>query len=284
MTKTICFYGMERSGNHATISWVRNNLPSDNWVFFNNCSRKEFPVDSFSNLELRGELIRNRNAEIFDKSMEKELSDPNAFDHILVSYEYGSTSPIMLDENTIDPDAFKTEFGRFDQTVFIVREFLNWLASTYQRQKNRLESQGKAPAGFEMEPAGKLLLMAINWAKNLEDLKSIQKTGIKNVHVIKYDEWYRSEDYRSSKLVDLGLPEKSNGLPEFSKYGGGSSFKRTDKSKTPEQRKVTERFLDLKDDEIFMSVVKFVLLEKSFKQSLCEFFPQSEDYLEKLGV
>lgn len=205
-TYRLRIFGMQRSGNHAIISWLRRNMGLDNGVFFNQCQPGD-PLQSFLSIEIGANQRKTRQQ--FEGQICNLRETVHKFSNIVVSYENEHLSislgrPIFT---WLRPE--KTNW----QTVSIHRSFASWLASFY-----KLHVLIGTPASRNNRSAtfvGPYLLLYKD---------QLQRSKLNDVVSIDYDRWLTDQTYRSEQLAALGIPVCDNSIGTRANYGPGSSF------------------------------------------------------------
>lgn len=247
-------FGLRRSGNHAVLNWMFRNLPEGDYVLFNNCSYNRSPLLSYNQIESSDRRLgkRKQGSPAQLRFMERVEGEAAMF----VSYEKYPFSVIDGDDA---PEGFGE--GDFDRTVLLDRSYLSWLASIMKLliKLTQDELRGTRLLWREVEYYRASLA---SLAAGITD-----KPGRVR---ISYDAWVLDEDYRRTKLDELGLPLKDNGLGEVASYGGGSSF---DGHAKVEAQTLTERWRGMQDDEAYRLIVRLTMRDPELRSLIGQFYP-----------
>ncbi|MDB6176256.1 glycosyltransferase 61 family protein [Paracoccus sp. Z330] len=241
----IRFFGMQRSGNHAIINWVARNLGTDS-LFLNCCSARKSPYESFTQLEVNGEIIPKAKQVALDGSaLSRSLDGTHT---LLVSYENHSPT-----EKNISEISLPTYSGPdFAKNILIHRSYLNWLASYIKLIRSRLQKKKQDSLAEEFAQVAR-------GVSQYTDMLGVLIDGAlpENLVAISYDKWCIDGDYRAEVLNRLGLQNQDNSLGNIQDYGGGSSFDETGSAEVDPSRFAKRRDL-MEGDLTFDSFAKLL--------------------------
>jgi len=199
-------FGLQRSGNHAIISWIRRNSRLRNSLFLNQCSAGN-PLQSFTSVEVGKDNRKARKDAIGEvNTLQRSW---NSYNCIIVSYE----NKILSD--SLNDTEFTVSQNHHDEwiTIAIKRSFTNWLASFYSRHILH---------GTPISRSNRSATFVAKFLVIYKDL--LHRSRSADVLSINYDLWLRSEEYRKRVLQSLALPVRDNSIGRRSLYGAGSSF------------------------------------------------------------
>lgn len=266
--RTLRVFGMQRSGNHAVIAWLRRNISESDTIFLNNCSKGD-PMQTFASVEARGELYLFRvRKKAGHHKYPRLLHSRETLSNHIVSYE--NRPPRVIAPTGTEPVPGYSADTQW-ANVFICRSFLNWLASYY---KLKLE---RHPRPLEHIKSEALRI----YADHLEDAEALSDTRLTT---ILYDQWATDPDYRLSRLAALGITPLDNSTGEVTtRFGGGSSFGENHKSAA--QIATSLRWKALSDVEEFQEILATALADERLVALLSQRFPddllQARKILEK---
>lgn len=259
----IRIFGMQRSGNHAIISWLQRNLAEDDTIFFNDCAFGH-PLTSFNTVEMRGRTSNHRIRKVMRMPKLVALLDASKTCGIhLISYENKQVQHRETLDGYMTP-GYETAPAFKD--IIITRGFLNWLASFY---KLKLRTRP-------------------NWLDELNEIyipayvNHLQEAEKDDVFCIAYEDWASDETYRAGRLEALGIPCIDNDIGPMTTYGKGSSFEGADVA--PETIAQAERWVSFLDDTRFKDAVRVAFEDDAFRALMDRHFGYSDDVLAKFGV
>lgn len=244
----IQFFGLQRSGNHAVLSWIFQQF-DEPVFFFNNVTHFSDPIRNFHYANLpnmvpvtRGPAPDNPLHELAHARAQQRLEDiRSATKHVLVlSYENLSLPKLRRRELL---DAREEWIGKSDRIrrVLLVRDFYNWLASRLRLFENKGQN---LPLLRGIEEHVSLWIM---YAKEyLEETNFLQP---EDVVTISYNRWLGDATYRANLLGRLTVPLKDNANCHVPDVGGGSSFDGKSFSGDPEKMRLDERWRYLLEDK-----------------------------------
>lgn len=214
--------GMQRTGNHAIINWIMNQLQGG-LSFCNDL-----------NLDQRPENSPTRKSKYSFAAQQT----------LIVSYE---------DKYALDWDTSYSEdfFGKSARKYYavILRDPFNLFASRYVWTF----AQG---ALFREDMNYRSQIINI-WKTHAKCFLAFEKSYNPDNDIIKlginYSRWVLDMEYRKELSQRLGLKFTENKLDEVKNYGGGSSFEGLDNSNT-DRKKYLERFTSLTEDDNFKSI------------------------------
>ena len=205
-----------RSGNHAIVGWLQGLYPNSSICFLNNLRHGDY--DPFRHSD-QTELIG------IDESLDREALREINKDVLIYSYEDRKS----LEEDNIDfvSSVFNEDFERNRETylgksehrfdVFIIRDPFNCLASRLVLLRER-----GALGGLD-----DLSLIKDNWKVVAKKVLQMQQDGGSHEIAISYNAWIIDSSYQAKISERLMGQFSSPSLDKISRYGGGSSFGRT---------------------------------------------------------
>lgn len=235
MKRLIHFVGMQRSGNHAVIPWLQNNVfrEADNGTAVH--VNDVFPI--YSARPLR----------IFEPpNMSVVYSSPKVNVLIILSYEDLPLSliprlPTVEHEDSVLRDATS-------QTFLLLRDPFNAFASRLKRIR---ELQGEDDSATQQY-----------WQTTVELWKSYAKEYLGETNIlgdivpVNYNLWVTNKDYRDNLLREqFGQEENLDiGINGVSVTGEGSSFTGTAYDGKASEMDVTGRWKHFIDDPFYQSL------------------------------
>lgn len=256
-------FGMQRSGNHAVISWLQRNLPVDDTIFYNDC---EFghPTTSFNTVEMRGRTSNHRIRKVLRMPKLEALMEATQTCGIhLISYENKQVQHREALDGYMTPGY---ENGPPLKDVIVTRGFLNWLASFY---KLKLRTRP-------------------NWLDELNEIHipayvaHLEEAAKADVFHIAYEAWASDADYRLNTLKALGIESVDNHIGPMTTYGKGSSFEGADAE--PEKIAQAQRWVAFLDDARFKEAVRVAFEDPDFRALMDTHFTYSDAVLVQFGV
>jgi len=216
--KFIEFYGLRRSGNHATISWLMNNL--------NGNEKPQDPEVLIAPVPELG-FISQRVGDVYhiNDVLSGWASKNRPFLRGLIdAYVSVGAKTIIISYEEMHPglsysanDAFKMLKNSEKWTV--LRDWDKLIAS---RSKQMLNKEISRKVFLDLNQD-----LIDRWLKSVHSSSDINK--------IHFDSWCKSKEYRDELMEKVNLPNKDH-TSHVSKAGGGSSFK----SGNPLERKIEE--------------------------------------------
>ena len=211
--KTYNFYGLRRSGNHAILEWLIQNMggPENR-----NIIRKRRIIQCG-----RAVYINEANTYPSHKDIELDTSFcRSAFDSVIVTYEDVPTTYSLINtENTIK--------------IVILRDIFNLFSSRYKYTNKHPE-----------ELARYSMVMRID-EKAIEVWKEHANS---DALIILFEKWIESKEYRDSICEKLGIPNHDI-IDTMTEFGNGSSFT-GQKKPTVEELKSRSKMVNLPQEVI----------------------------------
>lgn len=207
--------GIQRSGNHAIVGWLLNNL-GGKVIFCNDLSLGQHP----------------RNAPM------KKLRWRKGSGSVIVSYEnyqFDELGPVQR------PEWYGSTRSVHD--ILLIRDPFNLFASHYV---------WPFPQGvkFREDRSHRQRIIDL-WKSNARSFLQFQGQADSTVLCISYNHWLEDADYREQCARSLGM-DKASKSHEVMDFGGGSSFEGI--SSSDGNRKYLQRFLSLVGNEDFRSI------------------------------
>lgn len=223
----IRFIGLRRSGNHAVLSWIFQQLPKQVY-FLNNVAAGMSPFRCY-HLHFPQKGYRN---EAWGNFSEKQ--------YLVYSYEDYSLREIcsLNSERKHDLWVGKT-LKQFD--VLILRDPFNLIASRLKKNYLKVKTAGESPVSLWIDHA-KEFMCETNFLSH-------------NKVVINYNQWCKSVDYRQKISRQLELTFSDEGLSYVSSYGGGSSFDGRILQGSAKSMDIEKRWQHFKDNDTFRALI-----------------------------
>lgn len=247
------FVGMSRSGNHAIINWVLDQLEGE--FLFLNCAEPKFnPFASARPLKLGGKNHLT-NIENFNYKLETQ-GYFNTKDYLLYSYE-----DCFL--GGLNHSGFKKNHNKWvgrsatQKDILILRDPFNLFAS---RIKSNLL---KGHHSHGAKPISILTLKRIYKQHAKEFLR--KKNNLKNLVPVNYNRWTKSEEYRKNLAFRLGIEFTDNGFNQVSNVAGGSSFDGIKLSGQAHRMDLHNRWKNFAHDEEYWELFDGELVDLTFE-------------------
>ena len=179
MKQRCVIYSMQRTGHHAIIFWLVNNFGGykrsmETYIFWDDNSKLYYYNDCN---HMSYYIVTN-------------------YKYLLLSYE----------------DTYKyIDHEEDDKVVIILRDFINMLASRYQKYGDKL-----AFNKTYLQDIDKIIDM---WKQHANEVINNKK-----IVVILYNRWIFEKDYRNQICKSLGIENKSDNISFVPEMGQGSSF------------------------------------------------------------
>ena len=209
--------GIRRSGNHAIINWIQQDLPGLS-CFCNDLIPKQKPIEA---------PIKNSKW-----NRGKQVS-------LICSYEDQPVESIF-NRNNLRPNIENY------LNLLILRDPYNLFASWIAWQSGRGDR-------FRADPNYRSKMINL-WKNHAKLYVSHTSQGVKNIFIINYNHWFKSTEYRLALAQNLGLTGSTLSIPTVQNFGGGSSFDGLTYRNTPRMMNVTERWRNFTDHPIFKEI------------------------------
>lgn len=181
----INFYSLCRSGHHAIIFWVLNNI----------CEMNESYKDYFYFNKTKGVYFYNNNT-IF------------TLDFLRKNYDKNFNYPI--DYNLLVKNYEDVKFNIGNDNYLIIRDFLNLLCSRYEKWGLEL--------GYDLKNIRSLEKLIEYWKQHAYHVMSNPK------NTIIYNKWIFDKNYRDEISNNLDVSNTIDNTNYVPKFAGGSSY------------------------------------------------------------
>lgn len=247
------FVGMSRSGNHAIINWVIQQLKG-RYCFLNCVEPKYNPFLTARPLREGGKTYKT-NIPSFDLQQERSgrLTDK---DYLLYSYEdcfLGSVTHEIFNKNREDWLGKTTEH----KTLLILRDPFNLFAS---RIKTGILLGHYSPGA---KPISIYNLKRI-YKQHCKEFLG-EKIHLENKIPVNYNRWIENKEYRKSIAEKLNISFTDEGFKEVSKVAGGSSFDRTKYAGNAHKMDLGSRWENYVDDKQYWELFDDELVDFTIK-------------------
>lgn len=257
---------MQRSGNHAFLSWIHANSPSESYIFLNNCEPYRNPFETFCQIEIDGNIIRGSKVKRLSFNSFLQLARKN----LTFTISYENYPPQLTTNNNCISTGIDDNF--FDLQFMIVRSFLNWLASL-----SVLYRLPELNRGAKKDRTEKKIEVAVDSYFNFLDLMTSPNLPC-GLHCIVYDEWALNEKFRIELLEKIGFLCRKVFISEIPPYGRGSSF--SDNHRHENIDCVCQRWQTLRDDIRNLPIIKSVQENRNYMEKLNKVFPKDVERIE----
>lgn len=243
--------GMARSGNHAIINWIINQIDG-NYCFLNCAEPKTNPFCSAR--PLHDGMTYQVNYPDFDLP-EEQRGNFTRKNYLLHSYEdcFLGMLTKKLFENQHDTFVGSSR-NRVD--ILILRDPFNLFAS---RKKSRLLEKHQA-LGCKTVTS---LTAARIWKQHAREALGVKKYFKREKVVILYNSWVRDETYRQRIATQLGLTFTDAGIQNVSGCAGGSSFDGLQFDKAATKMNVLDRWKHFTKDSDYFQLFDEEMIELS---------------------
>ena len=211
-------YGLMRCGNHAIIEWIQSQYAGQVTCFLNNVKHGDY--DPYKSYEQR--VVTGIDAQV-------EVEDLRAMKKRLLIYSYEDRYELETSEMTFYKSVFQPEFEKKRKTylgdskyqfdILIIRDPFNFLASRMKLM------QVRGPQGGVTD----LSLIVKNWKILAREAIQLTQNPQPGKVVVIFRDWVSDLSYRkglSKLLMGTYTDTSMENTPE---YGGGSSFRDSDK-------------------------------------------------------
>ncbi len=241
--------GMSRSGNHAIINWIIQQL-NGRYCFLNCAEPKTNPFQTAR--PLQKEVTYKANYPEFNLEKEKAGTFSKK-DYLIHSYEDCFLS--MLNHKAFEEqhdDFVGPSDNRLD--VLILRDPFNLFAS---RIRSGLYKEKKPGAQVTPLTARRI------WKQHAKEAIGLKRHLRKKKIVINYNLWVYDTAYRRSIAIQLGIAFTDSGFHEVSNVAGGSSFDGLKFENRADNMKVLDRWKHYVDDPGYKMIFDKELIDLS---------------------
>ncbi len=242
-TKEIRVTGLQRSGNHAIINWIRRQA-GDDTLFFND-------VDPESPFEI----------ERMPKA-ERDQEPREHYDCVIYSYEDRVLDLINSESFYPQANPFGIEVDqRYD--VVIYRNPFNSFAS---RLKHNVVSSAMATyiSGLNLPEL---------WLTYAYEAMGKTTRMTQPRVVVNYDRWCTSREYRRRVAERLELDFTDEGFDEITSFGDGSSFDKTAFDSQASKMQTDQRWKAFADDPAYIAL----FADRQITDLALELFPVDDE-------
>ena len=255
--KEIVFFGIRRSGNHAVIKWILQNIGS-NGVHLNDITG-ENPYDSCTKIYLHNMPVANMFPEYANRST-LPFDKDNCFlfhnyeddvdwgkwktlkeekkDTLIISYEDRSIKAKIFSSFLQQHDAFVGESNE-RYLVILLRDAYNLFASMY---KAAYINQQHIDRGKQLFKEYAEIFLA----------PKVQRES--KLICINFNGWHSNKQYRILLGELFGVTLNGDPFREVSMIGGGSSFDGTSLNQNAQHMKVLERWKEYASDPEYRAI------------------------------
>ena len=273
LRRNIAFFGIKRSGNHATQNWILNQIPEDTCVFnqaglgLNPINTNQFRVYQTEALALDGRRLTGAT-----------YDGPVGNNSIFYTYENIELSNIqdgipMGNQNL-------SSLGSFDYNanIIVLRDPFNVLASLFK-------TYSATPAGNMIPAPSKYISLWKSHAKEYLGITSFLKSENTLKIPISYNAWFTSEEYRRSVSEKMNLEFSDAGLQYVNRFGEGSSFDKQKYVNDAQKMKVLTRWKQVQDTSgAWQTILNTLKGDKELMEYVTEIFDlESLEIVNKRG-
>lgn len=215
--KIILVFATKRSGHHAVINWIGENM-SEPVVFYNNPDTSKF---IHGKLMLRSNLSKN-------DPLNKRKYGKNKPKFKIYNFENCS---LKKQKRFLKSKLVKDHYG----SVIVIRDIYNTLASAMKKNKD-----------------GNFDLIKKMWIEQCREILG-ETNYVDGKIFVNYNKWFCDRKYRIKKAREIGFKNKDKAMDEIDPHGRGSSF---DKTKiNARQLDVLNRYKNFLDSNKFNSLL-----------------------------
>ena len=252
--KEIRFTGLSRSGNHAIIHWMIQQIKGS-YTFLNCVEPKTNPYKTARPLDDNGTVFET-NIKDFNLSLEQQAPfTPKSF--LLYSHEDIFLSPLNHKDFKNNHDRWLGK-SRERKDVLILRDPFNLFAS---RMKSGLMRGHYTHHGARPISTQTLIRIYKQHAREFLGIKNRLKDKV----CINYNSWAATGQYRKSVATELDIPFSDRGFEKVTEVAGGSSFDGVAYSGQASTMKVNSRWKAFKSREDFWKLFDEELVELTEK-------------------
>lgn len=260
--QTICFMGLQRSGNHAIINWIASQLNMPKVYLLNAINLIDNPYISACAENTNNTMIFNN----FSLDRQKESTGKLSYkDCLIYSYEDKDLLDICNIQHT---DFINKCIGASKQhyNIMILRDPFNLLASRLQR-----EYGGGRNSISVIHHMSYFIYIYKQYIKEFIGLTHIIPN---NKILINFNQWISDIKYRSQICNLLNIKFTDQNFQYVPKVGGGSSFNRS-------QRYINDHTTLLSRYEKFVHDPSMLLLKKDeeLMQMAFTLYPEITDQI-----
>jgi hypothetical protein len=253
--KEIRIFGIKRSGNHAIINWLLNQIPGK-VVFLNNCypaGKKLNIYDGIGTINCKGvnywdfkrkfiffernpfqeQTIISYSRE--DKRFNQQKLKKHPKDCVIISFENKDIHQMTTMLNN-DHDNLVGSSGDIFSCV-IIRDPFNLFASSYKKWGKEYLTQ--------------IIPM---WKQYANLFIQSQQIPVQKFEFIVYNQWFIDKNYRKTIAEKLEIKFEDTEIDSIANFGGGSSFDGISNNVKAQELKVLTRWQIFQDDEYFRSL------------------------------
>lgn len=230
----IRFSGLQRSGNHAVIGWIRGQHP-DYGCHLNHCPPGKNPYQYLYRHYKKADLAAAAQGHFKKQSL------------LIISYENQPLSAVSSQQFERFHDVY---VGRSQEQydAIVLRDPFNLLASQLKSNMCVFPTEGRS--AIEWTTAD-VIRMWIAYAKEfVGETRILPYPKIP----INFNQWHTSIDYRRALMQRLGMTFTDAGRDNVRNYGGGSSFDGQTMNRQGSRMDVLGRWHQFHSEEIFWQV------------------------------
>lgn len=227
--KEIRILGLQRTGNHAIIVWIRGQHPEYSW-HLNHPPSGQNPYQSLYSHFKKPKLYQEARGNFTPKSL------------LLLTYEDRTLREVCSPKFEKFHDVYVgISASRFD--LLILRDPFNLMASRIQSNISRMSDRS----------ARKAIQL---WKTYAREFLGETKFLTQNKVCINFNQWHCSWEYRKKIAEELGLEFTDTGRERIKGYGGGSSFDKRDLDGRASELKVLNRWQTFEEVESFWQLFR----------------------------
>ncbi len=246
MNRLLHFAGLRRSGNHAIINWLKQNVNPEGSEFlhYNNVYSTRIPL---SLQDIQDDVHKNTNENLF----------------VILSYEDVSLQIIPTLPTVVDQDSILKKEERDTKTMILLRDPFNSFASRLELLR-RYEREN-IMSSIRNVPWQEVQELWKGYAKEYLGQTSL----LSNKVLVNFNQWNKDKAYRDELLKTHFGQEINNdiGRNTLSRDGGGSSKDLQSYDGRASEMKLEERWVDFVQDKEYRRLLDketFVLSEQIF--------------------
>ena len=237
-------FALRRSGHHAVVNWIRNQLPGRH-CFLNDCKIGRNP---FASAVRTNSIVRGWAGEHRYVNWERELRGRHARKGVLLyNYEDGDIRAHAEDVGDARETGWVGDSPR-SSTLLVLRDPYNLFASRLKWFHGR----GEPPTAERFEE------FRILWKLHAGEFLGITHWLPDAVHV-RYNDWFRSRAYRDELAGRIGFGNADRGVESIARWGPAlakrpATFDGLAYDGRAQEMKVLERWKEYEEDPFFRAL------------------------------
>lgn len=273
--------GMKRSGHHAIVFWIADNVDSDEILYTGMRPGEESGIEFNVNYKAHGTPITERLLEPCWPIIYTLKSKPPVY---VKSKKYGiqkfvhigNINDILCQTSILDWDCLI--FSLEDWTIDQIKQGeieekhdewygqrLNMISVLVLRDPFNLVASNLSCHQYSTPTSEVLPKMCKIWKNHAREFVG-QTSFFSNCVKVNFNKWHTDKDYRLELMEELDIRLDDSPYQRIPDFGGGSSFSGKEKQGKASELKITERWKHYKDVPEFKSLLKDDELMELFRE------------------